>query len=234
MLIDQEGVFMTQRVRPSMALLKLSLKDNEITITHQTPARNDAHPSLTINTLAPLQGNIIRAKIWDDEVDVIEVDRSYSKWFSDRLGMECRLVNFPETQPRPVDVRYSINQEHVSLADAYPFLIIGQASLDNLNTKLTAPLPMNRFRPNFVFTGGEPHAEDSWRNFTIGDTRFVGVKLCARCVLTTINQDTAEKGIEPLATLSKYRKQGNKILFGQNLVALGEGVVHVGDSIILN
>jgi uncharacterized protein YcbX len=112
-------------------------------------------------------------------------------------------------------------------------MIIGQSSLDDLNSKLNEPIPMNRFRPNFVFEGGEPYEEDQWRNFSIGDVRFVGVKRCDRCIMPTINQTTAEKGVEPLKTLASYRKWANKIYFGQNLVALDENVVNVGDRIVL-
>jgi hypothetical protein len=95
------------------------------------------------------------------------------------------------------------------------------------------PVPINRFRPSFVFEGGDPYEEDNWRNFTIGDVRFVGVKMCDRCVLTTVNQITAEKGVEPLKTLASYRKKDNKIYFGQNLVALDHTIVNVGDRIVL-
>ena len=161
----------------------------------------------------------------------LHTDDNVHEWFSKYLGFSCQLVSFPEANDRPVDPLYSINEEHVSLADAYPFLIIGQRSLDLLNDKLEQPVPMNRFRPNFVFTGRDAHEEDQWREFTIGSNRFAGVKLCARCVLTTVNQDTAEKGIEPLYTLSTYRKVANKVLFGQNLVALDHGIVKVGDRI---
>jgi uncharacterized protein YcbX len=91
-----------------------------------------------------------------------------------------------------------------------------------------------RFRPNFIFTGGDPYEEDQWRNITIGKNKFVGVKNCARCVLITVNQETAEKGIEPLATLSTYRKRENKVYLGQNLVALDTDVVTVGDNILVN
>jgi uncharacterized protein len=150
------------------------------------------------------------------------------------LQMNCKLVYFPESNPRAVDPNYKVNDEHVSLADAYPFLIIGQSSLDDLNSKLPEPLPMNRFRPNFVFTGGEPYEEDLWRNFSIGSNRFIGVKPCARCVLTTVNQATAEKGPEPLRTLSLYRKKDSKVLFGNNVVTVDEGDVRVGDVITLN
>ena len=140
---------------------------------------------------------------------------------------------FRKKIPGRVDPRYEVNHEQVSLADAYPFLIIGQSSLDDLNSRLTESLPMNRFRPNFVFTGGEPFEEDTWRNFSIGSTRFVGVKMCARCPLPTVNQDTAERGAEPLKTLSTYRKRDNKVYFGQNLVALDHNSVSVGDTITI-
>ena len=145
--------------------------------------------------------NPTTVNIWDDTVSAFDVDGSYSQWFSELLESPCRLVYFPEENSRPVDPRYKVNHEQVSLADAYPFLIIGQSSLDDLNSRLTEPIPMNRFRPNFVFTGGEPFEEDTWRNFSIGSTRFVGVKMCARCQLPTVNQDTAEKGAEPIKTL---------------------------------
>lgn len=92
---------------------------------------------------------------------------------------------------------------------------------------------MNRFRPNFVFEGGTPYEEDEWKEFTIGSSRFRGVKLCARCVLTTINQDTGISGIEPLATLSSYRKEDGKVHFGKNLLALNQEKVSQEDIIIV-
>ena len=92
---------------------------------------------------------------------------------------------------------------------------------------------MNRFRPNLVFNGGEAFEEDAWRNFTIGKNRFVGVKPCGRCVVTTVNQDTAEKGLEPLATLSTYRKRGGNVYFGQNVIAIDHEEIFEGDEIIL-
>lgn len=228
MLIDDNNVFMTQRIHTQMAMFKMELSGRQITVRKKNATSNQ---SISFSTDAPAIGEKIRAKIWDDEVDVYEINKSLSKWFSDHLEMSCRLVGFLENSPRPVDPKYKVNNEHVSLADAYPFLIIGQSSLDDLNSRLDEPVPMNRFRPTFVFTGGEPYEEDSWREFKIGDNKFVGVKPCARCVLTTVNQDTAQKGIEPLYTLSTYRKRETKVLFGQNLVARDHGVVNVGDKI---
>lgn len=228
MLIDDNNVFMTQRIHTQMAMFQMELSGRQITVRKKNATSSQ---SITFSADTSTTGEKIRAKIWDDEVDVYEIGQHLSKWFSEHLEMSCRLVSFPEKNPRAVDPKYNVNNEHVSLADAYPFLIIGQSTLNDLNTRLKEPVPMNRFRPNFVFTGGEPYEEDTWREFKIGENKFVGVKPCGRCVLTTVNQDTAEKGIEPLYTLSTYRKRETKVLFGQNLVALDHGIVRVGDKI---
>jgi uncharacterized protein YcbX len=234
MLIDEFGGFMTQRVYPRMALFKLSLNGDQITITHKKNPNEIEHASIILNATAPALGEVIRVTIWDDEVDVVEVDQKVSSWFSDLLDIKCKLVSFPENNPRAVDPAFKVNDEQVSLADAYPFLIIGQSSFDDLNARLEHHLPMNhRFRPNFIFTGGEPYEEDGWKNFSIGKNRFQGVKNCARCVLITVDQETAEKGAEPLTTLSAYRKRDNKVYFGQNLIAIDHDFVSVGDLINL-
>jgi uncharacterized protein len=226
MLVDENGRSLTQRVHPIMALFKLTLDNGHLLIRYK-------ESSLRLSTEEISSSDILRVAIWNDIVSAYEVNSSYSKWFSEIMGITCKLVFFPEQNGRPVDPFYKVNDEHVSLADAYPFLIIGQASLDDLNARLAETVPMNRFRPNFVFTGGKPYEEDGWKNFTIGTTHFVGVKPCSRCVLTTVNQDTAEKGSEPLKTLSTYRKRDNKIYFGQNLVALNYNTVKVGDLVNL-
>jgi uncharacterized protein len=224
MLIDQAGVFITQRIHSDMAFFKLSLSDNEFIIKFK-----DDYIHLPVN--APVSEVPVHATIWDDTVEVYEVSGEYSRWFSQRLGIDCRLVYFPEENKRLVDEKYRLQNDQVSLADGYPFLIIGQRSLDDLNSRLKNPVPMNRFRPNFVFTEGEPYEEDNWRNFTIGNNRFAGVKPCSRCVLTTVNQETGERGVEPLATLTSYRKINNKIYFGQNLLAKDYNEIHEGDKI---
>jgi uncharacterized protein YcbX len=228
MLVDETGTFMTQRILPAMALLKVSMEDEELKIIHGRKSK--AHRI----ALSPVPaGKGLPVTIWNDSVIAFEVSPESSQWFSDVLQTKCKLVYFPEENARSVDPAYQVNNEHVSLADAYPFMIIGQSSLDHLNSKLHEPIPMNRFRPNFVFTGGEPNEEDGWRNFTIGNNRFVGVKPCARCVVPTINQDTAEKGIEPTRTLATHRKKENKILFGQNLVSIDHQQIKEGDLITI-
>lgn len=222
MLIDEQNRFMTQREIPKMALFRQSLEGEIITITF------DGHSVSLSDDILP---EPIQSQVWDDGVVVNEVSKLHSEWFSDMLKINCKLVAFPETNGRPVDPNYSIHQEHVSLADGFPFLIIGEASLADLNSRLQEPVPMNRFRPNFVFSGGSPYEEDNWKFFSIGINKFAGVKPCGRCVMTTIDQATGEKGAQPLATLSKYRRDGNKVLFGQNVLAIDHNEVHEGDEI---
>ena len=154
-------------------------------------------------------------------------------WFSQFLETNCRLVLMAEEANCKVNFFYAVHKtDLVSFADGYPFLLIGESSLSDLNARLEKKLPMNRFRPNFVFTRGEAFEEDTWREFKIGDVPFVGVKPCDRCVMTTVDQ---EKGVisgkDPLKTLAKYRNFGNKVLFGQNLIGLGLGTVRVGDAV---
>jgi uncharacterized protein YcbX len=144
-----------------------------------------------------------------------------------------KLVIMPESTQRKADPRYAKNNENVSFADGFPFLLISQASLDHLNEQLEMPIVMQRFRPNFVVTGTNPHAEDDWKSIKIGGLFFDIVKPCARCVLTTIDPETAEKGKEPLKTLATYRRVNNKILFGQNVVTKQNGLIKQGDPISL-
>lgn len=228
MLVDAENKFMTQRLIPEMALFKTAFSNGDkgpITITFN----GDTLTLPDLNT-----GAFFSAQIWDDTVDVQEVDTSVSNWFTRHLGRPCALVAFPEKNIRPVDADYAIsNSDQTSLSDGYPILLLGQSSLDDLNSRLAVPVPVNRFRPNIVFTGGVPFAEDRFKQFAIQRVAMAGVKPCARCVMTTIDQQTGEAGNEPLATLSTYRKIGNKVLFGQNVIPLNEGIIRVGDEIIL-
>lgn len=234
MLVDENDNFMTQRKFPEMSLFKLAINGDKFFVSYYDPrSATINNPSIIIEASSPALGKAFKAIVWDDVVDVIEADKGISEWFSDHLHMNCRFVNFPDTSQRFVDNKYQVNNENVSLADGYPFLIIGQNSLDDLNKRLTSPVPINRFRPNFVFSGGDPYEEDSWKNFTIGVNHFTVVKPCARCVLTTVDQETGEKGTEPLLTLSTYRRRDNKVFFGQNLVSLDHHFVSVGDAIII-
>jgi len=175
----------------------------------------------------------LRVGIWDDECEAIHPSQEASEGLSDRLGVPVRLVYMPDASRRPVDPDFARQGEITSFSDGYPLLIIGHSSLDDLNARLDSPMGMERFRPNLVFTGGAPYAEDGLRRFTIAGIRFQGVKPCARCVLTTVDPLTAETGPEPLRTLSTYRTLGGKVLFGMNLLHEGEGVLRVGDALTI-
>ncbi len=227
-LVDESKTFFTQRDFPEMALINVLVENNGLKLQHK------------VKTIEPLFvpfefEHSVKDKvvIWDDIVIGEFYNPQIDEWFSDILGIKCRLVKMPESTMRTVDETYAKNKI-VSFADGYPFLIIGQSSLDDLNSKLEKPLPMNRFRTNFVFTGGRPFEEDNWKKFKIGNVNFEAVKPCARCVITTTDQDTAERFKEPLLTLSKFRNFNNKVLFGMNLVCESTGQIRVGDKIELS
>lgn len=224
MLVDEQNRFLTQREHPQMALIKVQLEGDGLLLTHPTKGL----VKVPFNQPGQQEQAIV---VWDDTCMGVFVDEGLDGWFSDALGINCRLVYMPETTQRQVDLRYAPNGIITSFADGYPFLLIGKASLDELNYRLEEPLPMNRFRPNIVFTGGTPFEEDCINHMRIAAIDFYGVKLCSRCVMTTINQQTAQKSKEPLKTLASYRLKDKKILFGQNLIHQGTGIVQVGDVI---
>lgn len=229
MLVDKNGMFLTQREYPQMALLQVNIKDDKLVVTHKT--KSISNLEFPISDAQPPITNIL-VNIWDDAVFAKNISKEIDEWFSDAVGVDCRLVAMNNDSNRLTDRKFTPEPKQVSFADGYPFLIIGQESLNELNRRLENPLPMDRFRPNFVFSGGEPFIEDTWTDFLIGKLKFKAVKPCARCVITTINQNTAEKGIEPLETLAKFRKAGNKVIFGMNLVGFGNGMLEVGDRIV--
>ncbi|SEM91683.1 hypothetical protein SAMN04488505_10739 [Chitinophaga rupis] len=229
MLVDENNRFLSQREVPLMACLHVELHDDYLVVI------NIHKPDFFYPIpLQPLTTETTMVTVWDDECPAQWVSAKADAWFSEQLEISCRLVHMPDSSHRHVDERYANNKEITSFSDGYPLLMIGQASLDDLNSRLASPLPMNRFRPNIVFTGGLPFQEDDMQQFGIGDIRFWGVKLCARCVMTTIDQQTAVKTKEPLKTLSTYRMKDNKILFGQNLLYQGRGTIRVGDAITIS
>ncbi|PSR53727.1 MOSC domain-containing protein [Adhaeribacter arboris] len=215
LLVDETGTFLTQRVFPQMALLQVQLLPTGLLVTHKQQVAESLFISFDSQNYL---NTPLTVTIWDDTVAVVEVSYEANAWFSRLLRINCCLVFMPPEAHRPVEPDFAQNHEPVSFADAFPYLLIGQESLNDLNTRLPEPVPMNRFRPNLVFSGGEPFTEDSWQEFKIGNQNFAAVKPCARCVLTTVNQDTAQKGTEPLRTLATYRTINKKVLFGQNVL----------------
>jgi uncharacterized protein len=228
MLVDESGRFLSQREYPQLAIFQTEIEGDFLKIINK---KKDEILKISISPIS--QSAPISVTIWDDTTSAIEVSQEASQWFTQALGIPTRLVYMHEESQRKTEPNYSLTGEEItSFSDGYPILVIGQSSLDDLNNRLEKPVNINRFRPNFVFTNGEPFEEDAWHEFTVGDVRFFGVKPCARCIMTTINQETGEKsGKEPLLTLNKYRKAGNRILFGQNVLISQLGSVKTGDLI---
>jgi uncharacterized protein YcbX len=224
MLVDEANQFISQRELPRMALIGVRIDPDGLVVS--APGM----PSLQVLFLPP-EGHLLRAQVWDDVVETLPVGGGADRWFERFLGVKCKLVYLPEESVRPVDRDYGRAGDQVGLADGFPFLLISESSLAELNTRLEQPLPMDRFRPNLVVGGCDPYAEDGWRVVRIGSITLRVVKPCARCAITTVDQSTATRGKEPLRTLATFRRSGTKVLFGQNLVHDGTGVLRAGDPV---
>lgn len=230
LLVNEKNEFLTQRNFPSMATLSIQIENNNLRISD--------NENQMIIPLESTIGEAATVKIWSDRVSAAVYEKTVNDWFSSVLGINCRLVSMAETAGRKVNYFYALHKEDtVSFADACPFLLIGENSLSDLNEKLDKPIPMNRFRPNFTVSGAAAFAEDNWRRVKIGETIFQIVKPCARCTVTTINQQTGiSDGHEPLKTLAGYRipKRSikKKIIFGQYLIAENPGKeIKIGDAV---
>ncbi len=221
MLVDREGRFLSQRELPRMALITPRLEAQGLLL--QTPGMQ------AISVRRPDTGaERIRVRVWHDHCQAQLAEATANRWLSEFLGLPCRLVYMPDESVRRVDSRYATQQDQTAFSDGFPLLLISQASLDDLNSRLAEPLPMLRFRPNLVVEGCEPYAEDGWRQIRIGELTLRVVKPCSRCKITTVDPYTAETGSEPLKTLASYRRRGNQVYFGQNLLHDGPGELALG------
>lgn len=175
LLIDEKGLFLSQREHPELALFQPEIKRNFLKITHRVQLETI---QFHFNNLFSEAETKIDVTVWEDSIQAYEVDSVVSNWFSRILGFSARLVYIPEESHRKVEAIYAITEADInSFSDGYPFLLIGQSSLDDLNSCMKETLEMNRFRPNFVFTGGDAYEEDSWKEFTIGKLTFNAVLL---------------------------------------------------------
>ncbi len=223
MVVDDNGAFLSQRQLPRMALIDARVLDDG-GLSLSAPAM----PTLRIGPHSDASASVV---IWADRVEAALADRRAGQWLGRFLQRPCRLVFMPAATTRPVDPDYAAENDQVGFADGFPFLLISQGALDELNDRLWRPVPMHRFRPNLVVDGCAPHAEDGWRRIRIGGIEFRIAKPCSRCIVPSIAISTGERGPEPLRTLSTYRKRDNKIYFGQNLIHVGVGRLEVGMSV---
>ncbi|MGD2117948.1 MAG: MOSC domain-containing protein [Chromatiales bacterium] len=224
MLVDGEGKFMSQRRLPAMALISTAFAADGVTLSA------NGHADL----LLPFENSSTQhmpVEIWQDKLDAPLVGQYADDWLRAVLDADVHLVSMPTDQVRPVDPDFAATTDQTGFSDGFPFLLIGQASLDDLNNRLDEPLPMTRFRPNLVVDTAEAFAEDNWQLIRIGDVEFRVVKPCSRCIITTVNPDTGERGAEPLKTLGRYRRHDNKVFFGQNLIHNSTGHLRVCDAV---
>ncbi len=222
MVVTSEGDFLTQRERPRLALVTPELDGD--TLTLHAPGCDSLRLPLRTGGM-PRPVNIWKSR----DVHAIDQGEEAAGWFSQWLGSPARLVHFADGFMRRLSPEYAVNpDDHTGFADGYPLLIISEESLADLNSRLTEPLPMNRFRPNLVVRNCEPFEEDRWKRIRIGGIEFAIVKGCARCVVTTIDKETLERSKEPLKTLAAFRKGPRGVMFGQNGIPLGEGHLETG------
>ena len=226
MVVDSRGAMLTQRSHPRLTQVRPSVGDGLLRI------ETDGMPALEL-PLDPGLAVSLSVTIWDDCCLAEWTGERAARWFSEVLETDCSLVHLPEASARTVDPDYAPPGHRVGFADAFPFLLISEASLADLNGRLDTPLPMNRFRPNLVIAGVEPFGEDRLGAFGIGAMRFAAVKPCDRCVVPTTDQRTGERGVEPLRTLATYRRSNGKVLFGQNVVHTGSGRLRVGEPLLV-
>jgi uncharacterized protein YcbX len=227
MLIDSNNRFISQREQPRLALMSVEVTPNGLLV--KSPAEGQVAVPFH-----PVDPQSERVNIWDHISDSVTVSNELDRWFSNVLGTSCRLVQMAPGDKRPVAAAYAVNDESVSFADEFPFMLLSEGSVEELNRRLDVPVQVNRFRPNFVVSGALPFAEDEWKRISIGSTSFHGVKSCARCVMTTVDQEQGIKaGPEPLKTLAGFREYDGRVLFGRNLIAAEVGgIVRVGDPIV--
>ena len=229
LLVDEDGRFVSQREEPSLARVVVTDVPEAIGVSAAGfPGRRIAAP-------AAKSAHMLKVTVWSSTVLAAAAGPEGDAWFSAYLGRPVRLVYLDDPTRRPVDPEYGRHGDAVSFADGYPLLLTSTASLGELGRWLTEdgepPVPMTRFRPSAVVTGAPPWAEDHWRRIRIGAVEFRVVKPCGRCVVTTTDQITGEVGSQPLKMLGRRRRFGQQLVFGQNMIPDGPGVIRVGDPV---
>lgn len=223
MAIGPDGVFLSQRNSPALALVDTALEDDTLCLRSRGP---DLSP-----LRVPAGGRSRSVRVWLDEVEARDCGDEAAEWLTAALGEPARLVHFPDDGERAVATAYGRPGDRVAFADAFPILLLARASLDDLNARLPRPLPMERFRPNLVIDGAEAYEEDRWRRIRVGDVTLDVVKPCARCLVTTTDQRTGARGKEPLRTLARYRRLEGHVWFAWNAIHRGSGALRVGDPV---
>jgi uncharacterized protein YcbX len=235
MVVDPDGQFLTQRGHPRMAQIRTAITADSLILEYP------GVPSLAIPLHPDRSHPSLRVSVWKDSTEALDCGRGAAEWMSAVLGTPARLVQWnPECRrPCPPEWTGGVSSE-ARFADAYPYLLLSEATLADLNQRIPGggQLPMNRFRPNLVIEGCEALAEDALTEFESPAAAFRAVKPCTRCSITTTDQETTATGPEPLRTLSTYRKDSrfSAPVLGQNLILIrGSGErIRVGDRMTLS
>ena len=228
MLVDKQKQFLSQRSLPKMALIKTHITSQQLIVS----APNT--PDLSLSLDAPEITDSLDVTVWHDQCAALPVSKAADQWFSDFLKISCQLVYQPTSSIRTVDQNHAQANDQTSFSDGFPFLIVSEASLAQLNQQMDLSLSIQRFRPNLVITDCTSYAEDSWRKISIGEIPFRLPKPCSRCSVPQIDPDTALSGKEPLRTLTRFRKWNNHVYFGQNALHDSEGNLRTGDTVIIH
>ena len=231
MVVDADGVFISQRTNPRMALIRGEIAGDGLRISTAGGMIDVPFPLTNAPTL--------RATVWDDCFDVRIVDPNASRKLSEVLHAPAQLVWMPDDCERLTSIKRGEPRRHVSFADAAPLLLTTTAALEELNTRLqrsgSSAIPMDRFRPNVVVRGATAGADDHWRTLRIGNAAFRVSNACKRCKVITIDQSTGEfAGNDPLTTLATYRAEGPSVTFGQHMMAEASGSISVGDAVAID
>lgn len=229
---DSRGHFVTQREYPRMTLVKVAMRDND-TLEFSAPDMSLFSLAMPNIENAGRQGDFIRRDIvvWRDTIEACDMGDAIAAWLSSYIGKVVRLYYMPDDSVRAVDPHYARAADRVSFADGFPVLLIGAASIEELNRALSEPITSLRFRPNIVVAGASPYAEDEWKRLRIGTLEFDVVKPCSRCVIPSIDPLTAQKQPIVAQTLARLRMRDRAIYFGQNLIPRGIGEIAVGDTV---
>lgn len=229
MLVDDKGKFISQRTHPELAKFIPMIQGHDLVISY-----DDASFKWPLEQCTE---EVISVSVFDDIMEAALVSDECSAWFSEQLGGSYRLVKVSSSTNRIKNFKSYLSDSSiestttVGFADGYPYLMLGTASVNLLNSKMDEDLNIDRFRANIIIRTNEPHIEDTWKNIQIGDQQLYVVKPCARCQVPTIDQKTGIKGKQPNIALASYRKDGNKVNFGMNAVSLSDGVIHIGDAL---
>ncbi|GAC16601.1 MOSC domain-containing protein [Aliiglaciecola lipolytica] len=224
-LTHENGKFITARTDSKLCIIQIQVNDNGLCLNAPDM------PELIIR-YQDFAANYQNVQVWNDTIDAQYCNAEYDQWFSRYIGKPCKLMYFGERSERQV----KNSQSQVSFADSYPFLLISNPSLNELNSRLASHASMAQFRPNLVVDNCEAFAEDNWKRIRIGEVEFEAMKLCSRCIFTTIDPATGKRNAdrEPLNTLKSYRRNSKgEVLFGQNLIALNSGRISLNDQVVV-